>query len=199
MEKANIHIQNSRVHIRDVPVKGVIRHSTGQQVLEHPPSMSRPSVSKFQAVCACFRKRFRRKASKQKGQSREDAAWIILQTAHCMKVRVHPSELSSWAKIVHWLRGPKAAAIVEMFGELTVPHFTWDVCGQAWTEHDVQCCQAGLQKDGPPNKRFGLDDLHMFRTARSCRRFAKERGGHRRAVAAAIAARNRGLGSKAPD
>ena len=76
-----------------------------------------------------------------------------------MKVPVHVSELSSWAKIVHWLRRPKAAAIVEMFGELTVPHFTWDVFGQAWTEHDVQCCHAGVQKDGPPNKQFGSDDL----------------------------------------
>ena len=32
-----------------------------------------------------------------------------------------------------------------------------------WTDHDVQCCQAGVQKDGSPNKRFchsfGSDDL----------------------------------------
>ena len=76
-----------------------------------------------------------------------------------MKFRMHPSELSSWAKIVHWLRGPKAAAIVEMFGELTVPHFTWDVFAKEWTEHDVQCCQAGLQD--ARFKRFGSDDLHM--------------------------------------
>ena len=103
----------------------------------------------------------RRKASKPQGQSREDAAWIILQTCrHCMKFRVHPSELSSWAKIVHWLRGPKAAAIVEMFGELTVPHFTWDVFAKAWAEHDVQCCQTGVQEDAA-HKRFGSDDLQM--------------------------------------
>ena len=66
-----------------------------------------------------------RQASKPQGQSREDAAWIILQTASCMKVPVDSAELSSWAKIVHWLRGSNAVAIVEMFGELTVPHFTW--------------------------------------------------------------------------
>ena len=72
---------------------------------------------------------------------------------------MHVSELSSWAKIVHWLRGPKAAAIVEMFGELTVPHFTWDVFAREWTEHDVQCCQAGVQN--ARFKRFGSDDLQM--------------------------------------
>ena len=60
---------------------------------------------------------------------------------------------------MHWLRGPKAAAIVEMFGELTVPHFTWDVFAKEWTEHDVQCCQAGLQN--ARFKRFGSDDLQM--------------------------------------
>ena len=101
----------------------------------------------------------RRKASKPQGQSREDAAWIILQTAHCMKVRVHPSELSSWAKIVHWLRGPNTEANVEMFGDLTVPHFTREVFGQAWTEHDVQCCHEGVPKDEAPNKRYGSDNL----------------------------------------
>ena len=36
----------------------------------------------------------------------------------------------------HWLRAPSAAAIVEMFGELTDLHFTWDVSGAARTEHD---------------------------------------------------------------
>ena len=100
----------------------------------------------------------RHKTSKPQGQSREDAASIILRTASCMKVPVHVSELSSWAKIVHWLRGPKAAAIVEMFGELIVPHFTWDVFAREWTEHDVQCCQTGVQED-PAHKRFGSDDL----------------------------------------
>ena len=59
---------------------------------------------------------------------------------------------------MHWLRGPKAAAIVEMFGELIVPHFTWDVFAREWTEHDVQCCQTGVQED-PAHKRFGSDDL----------------------------------------
>ena len=39
----------------------------------------------------------RRKASKPQGQSREDAAWIILQTAHCMKVRVHRAG-TSWPR-----------------------------------------------------------------------------------------------------
>ena len=102
----------------------------------------------------------RHKTSKPQGQSRADAASIILQTARCMKVQVDSAELSSWAKIVHWLRGSNAAAIVEMFGELTVPHFTWDVSAQAWTEHDVQCCEAGVQKDAAANgKRFGSDDM----------------------------------------
>ena len=76
-----------------------------------------------------------------------------------MKVQVDSAELSSWAKIVHWLRGSNAAAIVEMFGELTVPHFTWDVSGQAWTDHDVQCWQAGEEKESTEHKRFGSDDL----------------------------------------
>ena len=73
----------------------------------------------------------RHKPSKQQGQSRANSASTILQTARCMKVQVNSAELSSWAKIVHWLRGPNAVAIVEMFGELTVPHFTCDVFGQA--------------------------------------------------------------------
>ena len=102
----------------------------------------------------------RHKTSKPQGQSRADAASIILQTARCMKVQVDSAELSSWAKIVHWLRGSNAVAIVEMFGELTVPHFTWDVSAQSWTEHDVQCCEAGVQKDAAANgKRFGSDDM----------------------------------------
>ena len=66
----------------------------------------------------------RHKTSKPQGQSRADAASIIVQTARCMKVQVDSAELSSWAKIVHWLRGSNAAAINEMFGELTVPYFT---------------------------------------------------------------------------
>ena len=101
----------------------------------------------------------RHKTSKQQGQACADAASIILQTARCMKVTVDSAELSSWAKIVHWLRGPNTEANVEMFGDLTVPHFTREVFGQAWTEHDVQCCHEGVPKDEAPNKRYGSDNL----------------------------------------
>jgi len=76
-----------------------------------------------------------------------------------MKVQVDSAELSSWAKIVHWLRGSNAAAIVEMFGELTVPHFTWDVSAKEWTDHDVQCWQTGVEKDASHKRCFGSDDL----------------------------------------
>ena len=95
---------------------------------------------------------------------------------------------------MHWLRGPKAAAIVEMFGELTVPHFTWDVFAREWMEHDVQCCQhqAGVQEDGAAKRNFGSDDLQKdfepLVLADVLRKSAVDTGVS--TVAAAIAARN---------
>ena len=85
----------------------------------------------------------RPKATKRGGQSRQHAASTILQAAKWLNVKVEPCELSSWAKIVHWLWAKNDVPFVAMFGTLTVPHHTWEVMPNAWSKDDAHGARNG--------------------------------------------------------